>query len=297
MKTKFPYGKIDYRKYFDAYMEREDAIRTLPTEAEQREAARKTLIRDRCVLAPVPPDETAREGDSLTLSVVSELPKFNKPKVRVTLGRGLYDSALEAALVGTKAGESRHVAIREKDVTATVVEIARKQIPAPTDEMVRALEMTDFHNKPLTTVAEFEAFFIEQDTEGKLATVEGMIADAIVADYPLTEYDGEDLRVMRRLEAEWYASYYRDSEGVDVSALTREESQKMFGCDSFEAFLDQLDEFLRQKLHYCLIALNILGIPCEGEVDPLENNDAMVVLMDKMRDMVKRMMAERDKKA
>ena len=46
MNTRFPYeGQIDFSKYLDAYYEREDAYRELPSEEELSELARKSIVR------------------------------------------------------------------------------------------------------------------------------------------------------------------------------------------------------------------------------------------------------------
>lgn len=295
MKTKFPYGKIDFQSYFDAYLKREDAVTSLPTEAELNEIARKSLLKGQLVLAPVPAGEAAREGDSLTLSVVSELPKFNKPQVRVNVGRGLYDKTLEAALVGAAVGERCHVVIKDKDVTATVLEIRRKQIPEPTDEMVQALQLKDFHQHVLATVEEYEAFVAEQKTMEALATVNYGVMEDIQKDYPLTEFDEDDLRVLRELERDRFAELFREEKGIDVAQLTREEAQEQLGCDSFDAFLDVRRDWYKIKVQQCLIYLNILDLPCEGKTDPLDHYEVLSELTDRMYEKIKSMLIERSK--
>lgn len=105
MKTRFPYQeRIDYDAYWNTYMEREDAIRRLPTEAEMKEQARQNIVKDQLVLIPVPEGEAARLGDTVTLAVSSALPRFNKPKVTVSIGRGLYHKGFEESGGGPFGG-------------------------------------------------------------------------------------------------------------------------------------------------------------------------------------------------
>ena len=55
MNTVFPYeGRIDYAKYLDSYLRREDAYKSIPTEAELKELARKSIVREQLVLLPLP---------------------------------------------------------------------------------------------------------------------------------------------------------------------------------------------------------------------------------------------------
>ena len=170
MKTRFPYQKrIDYDAYWNTYMEREDAI--LPTEAEMKEQARQNIVKDQLVLIPVPEGEAARLGDTVTLAVSSALPRFNKPKVTVSIGRGLYHKGFEESVAGHSEGDRFSVTIQDTPVTVTVLSVRRKAVPEPTDEMVRALGQKDYHNQPICTVADYEAFIQEEQTMQALATV------------------------------------------------------------------------------------------------------------------------------
>ena len=116
------------------------------TEEELLELARKSIVKDHLELVVLPADGTIQTGDTVTLRTVSALPKFNKERVVVTIGRGLYDKTLEEALAGKKAGDSCEVTVKDQPVSATVLEIKRKTVPSPTDEMVRALGAKDFMN-------------------------------------------------------------------------------------------------------------------------------------------------------
>ena len=73
MKTQFPYKeRINFSAYIDRYLEREDAIRRLPTEEELKELARKSIVREQLVLAPLPEGTPAELGDTATLRTESE---------------------------------------------------------------------------------------------------------------------------------------------------------------------------------------------------------------------------------
>ena len=51
MKTVFPYREqIDFGAYLDRYLQREDAIRRIPSPTELRELARKSVVKDQLVL-------------------------------------------------------------------------------------------------------------------------------------------------------------------------------------------------------------------------------------------------------
>ena len=295
MRTKFPYaGQIDLGPYFDAYFRREDAVRRLPTEAELRELARKAIVKDRLELAPLPADAPAELGDTLTLRTASALPKFNKERVVVTLGRGLYDRDLEEALAGKKAGESCSVTVKDQPVTAQVLEIKRKSVPEPTDEMVRALQTKDFQNNDITTVAGYEAFVREQKITEALSGVVYYLMQDVLKDYPVTEYDEEDLRVLGELEKAFFYCLSLERAGVDLLALSREEMQEKMHCDSLDVFVAQRHDWYKMKVQQCLIYLNILGLPCEGPTDPLDHYEVLSELQNKLFDLIKAELARRN---
>lgn len=287
MKTRFPYqGRIDYDAYWNAYMEREDAIRRLPTEAEMKEMARQNIVKDQLTLTPVPKGEAARVGDTVTLEVISALPKFNKPRVTVSIGRGLYHKGLEESVAGHSEGDSFSVTIRDTLVAVRVLAVRRKAVPEPTDEMVRALGQKDNRNNPICTVADYEAFIQEEQTAQALATVNYYIMEQILQDYPIENYDESDIAALGRLEQEALRKAVLEQEGVDLETLSREEMQARMHCDSFDEFIRMRRDWYQMKIQQCLIYLNILGLPCQGKTDPLDHYEVLGELQMKMFDTI-----------
>lgn len=297
MKTKFPYeGKIDYNAYLDRYLEREDAVRRLPSEAELLELARKNIVKDQLVLAPVPEGECAQLGDTVTLATASSLPKFNKSRVTVSIGRGLYDRGLEEAVAGRRAGENFSVEVKDTPVQVSVLEIKRKTVPEPTDEMVQALQQKDYHNQLIRTVAEYEAFVREEQTMQALSTVNYYVMEQILKDYPMEEYDQSDIQRLGELEREVLHKIVLEQEGTDLNTLSREEMQERWLCDSFDDFIKMRHDWYQMKIQQCLIYLNILGLPCEGKNDPLDHYEVLSELQMKMFDFIKAELERRNQK-
>ena len=186
MNTPFPYpGRIDFDKYLDAYLQREDAVRSLPSDAELLELARKAIVREQLTLIPLPQDAFAQAGDTAVLKTESALPRFNKEKVTVTLGRALYHRELENAVIGKRAGDSLSLIIDGQDVAVRVLELKRKQAPTPTDEMVAALQQKDNEGNLLTTVKAYEDYIRWEKTTETLATVNYYVMEQILADHPM----------------------------------------------------------------------------------------------------------------
>lgn len=287
MNTKFPYeGRIDFDKYLDAYLQRQDAIRAIPTEAELKELARKAIVREQLVLAPLPEGEAAQVGDTAVLKTASALPKFNKERVTVTLGRGLYNRDLENALIGRRAGESVSLTVQDNEVSAAILELKRKQAPEPTDEMVEALQAKDMQNQSIHTVAEYEAYVREEKTTEALATVNYYVVEAILKDYPVTEFDEEDIRVLGQLEKATFIQLFREQEGIDLQQQVPESWGEM-GVHTLDEFIAVRREWYQMKIQQCLVFLNILGLPCEGKTDPMDHYEVLSELQDKMFDKIR----------
>lgn len=295
MKTVFPYeGQIDFDSYLDKYLQREDAIRRIPTQAELKKLARKGVVKDQLVLAPLPEGACAQLGDTLTLRTVSELPKFNKERVTVSIGRGLYDKGLEEALAGKKVGEGCEVAVKGKPVSATVLEIKRKTAPEPTDEMVEAMGEKDYKGNLIRTYAEYEKFICEGKTYEAVGAVNYYMMTDIIADYPLTQYDEEDIRALGDLEREMFHKLFLEEKGVDLYQMPKEQMQEMWHCDSFDEFIAMRYEWYKTKIHQCLIYLNLFDLPCEGRTDPLDHYEVLAELTEMMYDRIKTELARRN---
>lgn len=295
MKTPFPYREqIDFDAYLDAYLRREDAVRRIPGEAELRELARKGVVKDRLELLPLPAEAPAEAGDTLTLRTASELPRFNRERVTVTIGRGLYDKGLEEALAGKRAGESVRVTVREKPVTAEILEIKRKSAPEPTDEMVEAMGEKDYHGNIIRTYAEYETFICQGKTYEALGHISYYLMEAVMRDYPVTEYCEEDIRALGDLEREMFHKLYLEEKGIDLYSLSKEEAREMWHCDSFDEFIAMRRDWYRTKIHQCLLLLNLLGLPCEGGTDPLDHYEVLSELNEKLYDKIKAGLAGRN---
>lgn len=287
LKTKFPYEKVDYEKYFQAYMEREDAIRAVPSEKELEELAHKGLVKDHLVLLPVPEGEQAQAGDTITFRTESGLPKFNKEKVTVSIGRGLYHKELENGAAGRRRGDTYRLTIQDEPVTVTILEIRRKQEPSEvTDDMVTALRMKDDQGEPIITVEKYMAYTKQQKKLECLANVNYHVMENLLQDYPVAECDPEDLDRLAELEKEFFARIYKEQENVDVYGISGEKAREMWNCDSFEDFIRVRYEWYKMKVQQCLVYRSILGLEGDPAYDYTDHYEVLSELQMKMFDML-----------
>lgn len=285
LKTKFPYETIDFDRYYNAYMEREDAIRAFPKEEELEELARRVLVKDHLVLASVPEGDMAQLGDTVTFRTESEFPKYNKERVTVSIGRGLYHKELERLAAGKKAGDTYQLMIEEKPVTVTILEVRRKQEPEElTDEMAAELQMKDDQGNPITTVEKYMEYMKYQKRMECLANVNYYVMEKLLSDYPVPDCNPEDLDRLAELEREFFARIYREQEGIDVNALTKEQANEMWGdqCDSFDGFIRLRYEWYRMKIQQCLVYRSILGLGEDPAYDCTDHYEVLSELQEKM---------------
>lgn len=287
MNTKFPYKKVDFEKALNNYFQREDAITALPTPEEMRENAIKAIVKEHIALVSQPAGTCAERGDTLTLKTVSSLPKFNKPKVTVSIGRGLYDKGLEAAMVGKKVGDTCTVTEKEQNVEVTVLEIKRKMVPAPTDEMVVALQAKDFENKIITTADDYIAFVMKEKELSTLANINYYVMEEILKAYPIEAYDEDDIRILGELEHDAFRKIFLEREGVDLDALSPEQLQEKMNVRSFAEFMKMRYDWYKMKIQQCCVFASILGIPLEGKYDPTSRYEVLSDLTNLMYERIK----------
>ena len=289
MKTVFPYTeKIDFGAYIDKYLEREDAIKRLPTEEELLELARKSIVREQLVLAPLPDGTAAEEGDTAVLLTESDIPKFNKPSVTVTLGR-----ELEKKLIGMKAGDTVYAVVNASIVKATILSLKRKQVPEPTDEMVKALEQKDLKGNPINTVEEYEAYIREQKTLETLFNVGYYVMEDILGDYKVEDFDEDDIRILGELEADNFKKLFLEKEGIDLEKEVPQGWRDQ-GVNSLEEFIKARYDWYKVKITQCLIYLNILDLPCEGRTDPTDHYEVLSELQMKVIELIKEELERRN---
>ena len=91
-------------------------------------------------------------GDMAVCRLVSDVSRFNKAGLPLTLGAGLMPPALEQAIVGMQVGETKDVALPDAQVAVTLLSVRNKHVPELRDDMVQALEIPG-----VTALAQYRA--------------------------------------------------------------------------------------------------------------------------------------------
>lgn len=204
------------------------------------------------------------KGDVTVLSLESELEKFNRPTVFVTVGGGLFDKGFEEQLIGHKTGETFEVTVEGKAVRVTVKQATRTSFPEPTDEMAAAYAKEHDDFSEIKTVDEYRKKIVEKYIDEQKRSVYYKAMDDIL-EYVLThsdwEFDDGEVKEMAAAEKEYIESELKE-EGKSLDALSKEELENYFGVNSLAEFDTMLQNNCERQ-----IAMNLWMAVCNG-LDP-----------------------------
>lgn len=94
--------------------------------------------------------DTVAAGDTVTVCLEGSTPRYQRKALPLTVGKGLFDPALEAALVGRAVGERFSAPSAEGPVPATVLQCCRRIVPELNDAFVLSLDL-----EGVSTVAQY----------------------------------------------------------------------------------------------------------------------------------------------
>ncbi|MBO4848872.1 MAG: hypothetical protein J5586_06950 [Clostridia bacterium] len=159
-------------------------------------------------------------GDTVTLTCVSELPRYNKTGLPVIVGKGLFGKDIEDALVGMRNGETKTALVDEKPVEITVSRIVHTVLPELTDENVASFGM-----EGISTVRELRRSLIKKQVEGFVLEDENAdMASAFiwqeVARNSVIERDPEEYaHILKKAERKIGDFAAEQTEGMDHDSL------------------------------------------------------------------------------
>lgn len=206
-------------------------------------------------------------GDVVMLSLGSELDKFNRPMIPLTVGANLFDAEFEGQLAGHSVGEPFTVSVQEKSVTVTVKKASRTVFPEPTDEMAAEYAKTHEDFKDVKTVEEYRSRVIEKYLEEQKQKAFYNAMDAVL-DYVLThsdwEFDESELNERRENTIQEIKEQLKE-ENKSLETLTEEELNFNFGISS----LDEFDEMLTRSMEQSIA--QELWLTAENKVESLDD--------------------------
>ena len=213
--------------------------------------------------------QTIENGDIVVLSMESELPKFNRPMVPVTVGGNLFDTEFETQLPGHGVGETFTITVQEKPVSVTVKQADRIIFPQATDEMAEEYAAANEEFSEVRTVEEFKNRVIEKylEEEKQKALFDAM--DEVLS-YVFTHSDWEfdEDEILEQIKgAHEGLRQSLEEEGKTPEALTEEELQVHYGVNS----LEELDNMIRINAEqYIASQLFLLAVHQKNSVEEID---------------------------
>lgn len=213
---------------------------TLSCPEEHIERQLKRVMRSNKVIENV---TVLEKGDVAVIDLESSLERYNRTKLTLTVGSGLFDKELEAQLIGKTTGETFELIIKDTAVKVTVISGKRTVFPAPTDEAVKAYAATVENMEGVETVAQFcecvkQLYFKEEKQNIIFGTVNA------VQDYVLThsdwEFDPDEFQQMYDSMLEDMEQMAQESCGKTFVEMTDEEIARETDIPTKEALLEEL---------------------------------------------------------
>lgn len=212
--------------------------------------------------------DTVENGDVAILSLESELDKFNRPMIPLTVGGNLFDAEFESQLAGHLVGETFTVSVQEKTVTVTIKQASRTVFPEATDEMAAEYAQTHEDFKDVKTVEEYRNRVIEKYLEEKKQEALYNAMDAIL-DYVLThsdwEFDESEISEQKETAMREIKEQLKEEYNKELEDFTEEELNSIFGISSLEEFDKELTSSMEQSI------AQELWFAAENKVDSLDD--------------------------
>jgi|GEM_PF-6104352 len=143
---------------------------TVALKDPERYAAKKLRVLVKGRRHAVKPD-TVETGDVAVLKLSSDLPKFNREKVVITVSGNLFDEDLEAELIGKQKGESFTFRKENEDVSVTILDLTRYVYPEVDDAMVEEYTKGSDELPEMHSVEEYRKYLLYAYEEEKKAEV------------------------------------------------------------------------------------------------------------------------------
>lgn len=209
--------------------------------------------------------QTIEKGDVTVLSLVSEVEKFNKPTVFVTVGGGLFNAEFEKELIGHSVGETFEITVDGNAVKVTVKQASRIVFPEPTDEMAAKYAQDHEEYAGITTVEEYRNRVVKEYLEEQRQSCYYKVMDEVL-NYVLThsdwEFSDEEIEASVREEMTAINQQLKEEEGIDkdLSELSDKEISRIFGVPSREEMEQMISDGAEQRIAMVLWVSAVNGV-------------------------------------
>lgn len=208
--------------------------------------------------------DTIEKGDVVVLSLHSEMEKFNKSAVFITVGSHIFDAEFEEMLTGHTVDESFEIMKDELPVKVTVKSISRLVFPEPTDEMA-ANYAKEHEIENVSTLEEYRNHVVNSYMEEARRDVFYDTIDEI-RNYVLThsdfEFDEDELNEVIADEKNFIEDELAKENKV-LEELKQTELKQFFGVGSLKELDESIKIAAEQEIATILWSAAINGIDPE----------------------------------
>lgn len=210
-------------------------------------------------------DGVIAEGDVVILATQSDLPKFNKTSVSVTVGKHLYGKQVEDAVVGKSVGDTFHCEVDGHEVMVTVTGAKRKVFPEPTDQMAAEQGL-----EGITTLQQYR----NKVWDDKVNAVIGGIMTDVMAELEkhtvFGELAQEDYETLCRNDRDNLVQAFESMLKMPIDQVPKEKWRELLHrYDSLDEFCEARKEGMWKHLRDSLIFIDALGIETDETNDPM----------------------------
>lgn len=245
----------------------------IPSAADIEPKVIKTLTIGLTTYVPLAEGTPICCGDKVAIRIKSALPRFNKEKISITVGSGLYNETVEEALMGMCVGDTATVIAKGENAVFTVLSANRISYPELTDEMVENQKIDGVH-----TVGEYNAHVLGIEQRSVVGDIVDEMVEQLIGRSEMSPIDSEDISMSLQAFYESIRQHYLRIH-VDVDELPAEDWPKVFGVQNKEELFKGMLSYGSEKvMPICLISCALLDKPCEGDYDPTINGQADAIL-------------------
>lgn len=205
-----------------------------PDAAAVQQSVVRELTRGRVSFEPQAPGLPIENGCRVTLETHSRLPKFNRDKTVLTVGAGLYDTAVEALLPGMSEGRSAETLVRGEKVEFRVLKVERKVYPQLCDEMAAAQQL-----EGIETLEQYEKYMRDKL---RRSYAEELCSRLLEISIPLCSMDSPDpMDVRDVIDREFEPLRARFSYGeTDLDTMSPEEWKASLYNPELQKYYEQI---------------------------------------------------------
>ncbi|MBO4418757.1 MAG: hypothetical protein J5789_02910 [Oscillospiraceae bacterium] len=210
----------------------------------------------------------ASSGDVITARLQSELQRFNREGVKITLGLGLLSRELENALIGHSCGEKVTCSVKGTSVTVIITDIQHKVVPPLDDEM-----LVEENLPGVTDKMSFHTYQVEKQRDEAATQLAYEIREEVIKEIltgsclEITETDYQHWVDLQMNRIEWLSRF----QGLELSDMTPSQISARIPVSSYEEIAPFLLGGARETMP--LVALGSARAASDGYTVSREDYD------------------------